>query len=129
MLERIGQMRFATDGAAALRLMRDRVPDLVLLDAELPGLSGPKLCAMISRARPPVHARVGDTDNCLSKASVGGVSKSLTPQRHACDHIARLDADGGRSTTPLVALDDAGNGFVAWTQTFGYARLLVSRLQ
>lgn len=39
-----GQLRFATSGTAALRHMRDQPPDLVLLDAEMPGLSGYQVC-------------------------------------------------------------------------------------
>jgi diguanylate cyclase (GGDEF)-like protein len=38
-------LRFATRGADALRLARESVPDLVLLDAEMPGMSGSELCA------------------------------------------------------------------------------------
>jgi diguanylate cyclase (GGDEF)-like protein len=36
----VGKMRFATNGEDALRCARERVPDLVLLDAEMPGMSG-----------------------------------------------------------------------------------------
>jgi len=36
----LGRLRFATNGAAALRLAREDAPDLVLLDAEMPGMSG-----------------------------------------------------------------------------------------
>lgn len=39
-LKTIGRLRFATDGVNALRLMRETVPDLVLLDAQMPGLTG-----------------------------------------------------------------------------------------
>jgi two-component system sensor histidine kinase/response regulator len=39
-LKTIGRLRFATDGVAALRLMRESVPDLMLLDAQMPGLTG-----------------------------------------------------------------------------------------
>ena len=39
-LKTIGRLRFATDGVNALRLMRESVPDLVLLDAQMPGLTG-----------------------------------------------------------------------------------------
>ena len=34
----------ATDGAQALRLCRERLPDLVLLDVQMPGLSGLQVC-------------------------------------------------------------------------------------
>src|SRR6202789_1005125 len=36
----VGQLRFATNGRDALRLARDSAPDLILLDAEMPGMSG-----------------------------------------------------------------------------------------
>jgi diguanylate cyclase (GGDEF)-like protein len=44
MLSGLGQLRFATSGEAALQQASDWVPDLVLLDAELPGLSGFQVC-------------------------------------------------------------------------------------
>ncbi len=45
MLEGQGQLRFATSGKAALEQLQQAVPDLVLLDAEMPGMSGFELCA------------------------------------------------------------------------------------
>ena len=36
----LGRLRFATSGAAALRLANEDVPDLLLLDADMPGMSG-----------------------------------------------------------------------------------------
>jgi signal transduction histidine kinase len=39
-LKPLGRLRFATDGENALRLMREFPPDLVLLDAQMPGVSG-----------------------------------------------------------------------------------------
>ena len=39
-----GQLRFATSGVDALRIARESVPDLVLLDAEMPGMSGFEVC-------------------------------------------------------------------------------------
>ena len=39
-LAEVGQLRFATNGADALRLARSSTPDLILLDAEMPGMSG-----------------------------------------------------------------------------------------
>ena len=40
LLPMVDQIKFATDGAAALRMMLDWVPDLVLLDVQMPGLDG-----------------------------------------------------------------------------------------
>lgn len=39
------QVLMATDGARALQLCRDRQPDLVLLDVQMPGMDGHELCA------------------------------------------------------------------------------------
>ncbi len=36
----LGDLRFATSGEDALRLARESAPDLILLDAEMPGMSG-----------------------------------------------------------------------------------------
>jgi diguanylate cyclase (GGDEF)-like protein len=37
-------LRFATTGQVALRLAREAVPDLVMLDVEMPGISGFEIC-------------------------------------------------------------------------------------
>lgn len=39
------QVLMATDGARALQLCRERQPDLVLLDVQMPGMDGHQLCA------------------------------------------------------------------------------------
>ena len=39
-LSGVGQLRFATTGEDALRLARESAPDLMLLDAEMPGMTG-----------------------------------------------------------------------------------------
>jgi diguanylate cyclase (GGDEF)-like protein len=39
-LEGTGNLRFATTGSRALALVRDLAPDLILLDAQMPGMSG-----------------------------------------------------------------------------------------
>lgn len=40
----LGQFRFATHGEAALQQARDWQPDLMILDAEMPGMSGFQVC-------------------------------------------------------------------------------------
>jgi diguanylate cyclase (GGDEF)-like protein len=45
MLAGIGQLRFASSGQDALRLARSSVPDLVIMDVEMPGMSGLEVCA------------------------------------------------------------------------------------
>ena len=43
-LQGLGRVRFATRGGDALRLMRERAPDVVLLDAGMPDMSGFEVC-------------------------------------------------------------------------------------
>lgn len=49
MLNGVGQLRFAKDGPSALASIRRAPPDLVLLDAEMPGMSGYEVCAELQR--------------------------------------------------------------------------------
>ena len=42
-----GHLRVATNGVDALRLARESEPDLVLLDAEMPGMNGFQVCEAI----------------------------------------------------------------------------------
>jgi diguanylate cyclase (GGDEF)-like protein len=44
MLQDSGDLRFATNGKDALRLARESAPDLILLDAEMQGMSGFEVC-------------------------------------------------------------------------------------
>ena len=46
-LSGLGQLRFATSGQQALRLASESAPDLILLDAEMPGMSGFQVCAAL----------------------------------------------------------------------------------
>lgn len=43
-LKGVASLRIATSGAEAMRLARESMPDLVLLDAEMPGMSGFQVC-------------------------------------------------------------------------------------
>jgi diguanylate cyclase (GGDEF)-like protein len=43
----MGNIRFATSGAAALRMAQSERPDLILLDAEMPGMNGFDACAAL----------------------------------------------------------------------------------
>jgi PleD family two-component response regulator len=45
----LGQLRFATNGKDALRLARASAPDLILLDAEMPNMSGFHLLEALKR--------------------------------------------------------------------------------
>lgn len=43
-LSEVAELRFATNGETALRLVHASAPDLILLDSEMPGMSGFKVC-------------------------------------------------------------------------------------
>ena len=47
LLGKVGSLRFATSGEQALQLAHAAPPDLILLDAEMPGLSGLQTCALL----------------------------------------------------------------------------------
>jgi diguanylate cyclase (GGDEF)-like protein len=70
------QVLMATDGARALQLCRERQPDLVLLDVQMPGMDGHELCAELK------------ADPLLSAIAVIFV----TAQDHPDDETRGLDA-------------------------------------
>jgi diguanylate cyclase (GGDEF)-like protein len=47
MLGDLGRVRFATSGEAALRMLAQEPPDVVLLDSEMPGMNGFEVCRTI----------------------------------------------------------------------------------
>ena len=54
----LGKIRIATNGRDALRLMREFTPDLVLLDAEMPDLTGFQVCQRMKADRELAEAPV-----------------------------------------------------------------------
>jgi diguanylate cyclase (GGDEF)-like protein len=46
-LSALGDLRFATNGEVALALAREAPPDVILLDSEMPGMSGFELCEQL----------------------------------------------------------------------------------
>lgn len=49
MLSQQGRLRFALSGAQALELIRDDIPDLILLDAEMPEMNGFETCSQLKQ--------------------------------------------------------------------------------
>ena len=47
MLAGVGQIQFACSGVDALRLVREEPPSLILMDAQMPGMSGFELCGLL----------------------------------------------------------------------------------
>lgn len=48
-LNGLGQIRFATSGEEGLRIARESFPDLVILDSEMPGMSGFQVCEALKK--------------------------------------------------------------------------------
>src|ERR1700694_1708824 len=86
----VGKLRFATNGDDALRLAHDSAPDLILLDAEMPGMSGFELLktlkAQASLADVPVifitsHSEAGFEVSALDMGAADFIAKPLKSSR------------------------------------------------
>jgi diguanylate cyclase (GGDEF)-like protein len=84
----LGTLRFATNGADAVRLVRESPPDLILLDAEMPGMSGFKVFDALKEvpelAEVPVifvtsHAEIGFEITALEMGAADFISKPVNP--------------------------------------------------
>jgi signal transduction histidine kinase len=87
-LASVARLRFAMRGDAALRLMKEAVPDLVLLDANMPGMSGfdvmDAMAADPELADVPVIMITGDAGDrqeqaVLAKGAADFIAKPLNP--------------------------------------------------
>jgi diguanylate cyclase (GGDEF)-like protein len=106
-----GNLRFATRGEDALRLARESPPDLVLLDAEMPGMSGYQVCEALKAepalAEVPVIFVTSHSGTAFEVASfkagaVDFIAKPLNPSlvlarvqsqlraKHATDELRRI---------------------------------------
>lgn len=84
----LGRLRFATQGMDALRLMAEAPPDLVLLDAQMPGLSGFEVLETLKRdprlSDIPVifvtsHAEASFEQTGLEKGAADFIAKPIRP--------------------------------------------------
>ena len=87
-LRDLGHLRFSTNGADALRLINDSPPDLLLLDAQMPGLNGfevlETLKASPALADLPVimvtsHAEADFEQAGLDKGAADFIAKPIRP--------------------------------------------------
>jgi DNA-binding NarL/FixJ family response regulator len=75
----------ATDGEAALKLLAQITPDLVLMDAIMPGISGFETCKRLKRDRLLLHLPVifmtglSETEHVLEGLASGGVDYVTKP--------------------------------------------------
>ena len=57
-LANVGNLAFAISGEDALRMARESIPDLILLDAEMPGMNGYLVCEALKADRELAHVPV-----------------------------------------------------------------------
>jgi DNA-binding response OmpR family regulator/DNA-binding CsgD family transcriptional regulator len=75
----------ATDGDGALRLMEQITPDLVVMDAMMPGVDGFETCRRIKRSKTSAHIPVvfmtglTETEHVLEGLAAGGVDYVTKP--------------------------------------------------
>lgn len=95
MLRDVARLRFATNGVDALRLARAALPDLILLDIGLPGMSGFEVCTAMKET--PLLADVpiifitshDGADEEVTGLTLGGVDFISKPPR-AAQVVARV---------------------------------------
>ena len=114
-------VRVATSGAAALESAQRMAPDLILLDALMPGLDGFETCrrlkASLQTRHIPVVFMTGltDTDHVLRGFRAGGIDYVSKPIR-PLEVVARIESHLRNSrlvADTLRAADAAGDAIVA----------------
>lgn len=120
-LERAGITALvATGGAQALALVGRVVPDLVLLDAMMPGMDGFETCRRL-KAGPAAHVPVifmtalSDTEHVVAGLGAGGVDYVTKPIR-LDELLARIRvhlANARAAQSARAALDTSGAALVA----------------
>jgi len=83
-LASVARLRFAMRGDVALRLMKEAVPDLVLLDANMPGMSGFEV--MDAMAADP---ELADVPVIMITGDAGERQEQAVLQKGAADFIAK----------------------------------------
>ncbi|HWA47319.1 MAG TPA: response regulator transcription factor [Dongiaceae bacterium] len=131
----------ALDGESALKLVEQITPDLILMDAVMPGIGGFEACRQLKRARNLAHIPVifmtglSDTEHIVQGLDAGGVDY-LTKPIVIDELMARMRvhlANARESEAARSALDATGrfllavnrDGLARWT-TPQAARLLHS---
>lgn len=84
MLEHQGQILFATNGEDGIRLARQRQPQLILLDVEMPGMNGYEVCATLKND-PDTH----DCAIIFVTAKTGMESEIAALEAGAVDFITK----------------------------------------
>jgi CheY-like chemotaxis protein len=106
--------QLVTDGIAAINLILDRKPDLIVLDMILPRLQGADICAMIRKSRPVRHTPIIVISGCADLADKLqtfnlGADDYVTKPFSADELVARVEAVWQRSRhrcCPTAFLDE-----------------------
>jgi DNA-binding response OmpR family regulator len=99
----------ASDGPAAVRQFAEEVPDLVVLDINMPGLSGFQVCEAIrARSRVPVMMLTvrGEEEDLVRALGLGAddyLTKPFSPRTLLARIRALLRRAGMESTAPVAA--------------------------
>ena len=99
----------AADGSAAVRQFAQESPDLVVLDINMPGLSGFEVCEAIrARSRVPVMMLTvrGEEEDLVRALGLGAddyLTKPFSPRTLLARIKALLRRSGMESSTPLAA--------------------------
>ncbi|WP_083637444.1 response regulator [Caballeronia sordidicola] len=101
MLSDFTNQRFAMSGEAALALAREATPDLILLDANLPGMTGFDVCEILKSdptlARVPVlfvtsHNAPALAADAIKLGAAGYITKPLVATQLREQVVAQLQA-------------------------------------
>jgi DNA-binding response OmpR family regulator/DNA-binding CsgD family transcriptional regulator len=121
--------RVAADGGEALALLEGFTPDLILLDAMMPGLDGFETCRRIKAREDTAHIPVifmtglSETEHVVQGLAAGGVDYVTKPL--VLDELmARVQVHLGNARTTrgaLAVLDSAGGRLMA-TDVYGHLR-------
>jgi DNA-binding NarL/FixJ family response regulator len=98
----------ADDGDAALALVQETAPDVVVMDLDMPGVSGVDATRRISAAAPATRVIVlsaSDEDNDVMEAILAGASGYLLKRVSVEDLVAGISraADGESTVSPAIA--------------------------
>ena len=125
MLAQYPDQRFATSGAEALRLARELTPDLILLDEDMPGMTGLQVCEALKADAALAHVPVIFATSqsarqleavALGRGAVDFVNKPLVAAQVVARVRARLRPrrtldkvrreSGGKRTPRMLIVDD-----------------------
>lgn len=113
--------RTAADGEEALAAVADAMPDLILLDAVMPGIGGFEACRRIKALDGAAHVPVifmtglSETEHVVSGLAAGGVDYVTKPLRIE-ELLARVRVHLGnahKTRSALTALDSLGGRLLA----------------